>query len=416
MKRSTSIGQPILPVAISCLIILGWCGTAFNALAQSASTTAGVVISGGERLTLPSKILGEDRTVFVSLPESYGRGVQRYPVLYMTDAQFVFEQMRSSARFLAWNVMIPEVIIVAVTNPDRTRDLYATRADFKRDGVVIPFPHSGNADQFLEFFEKELITWTEGRYRTLPVRILAGVSAGGYFALHAMRMKPSLFWAVIAASPWLVWDDRKELKELLPFLASATMRTRELFFSYANEGPEMKADIEALMRALRSRPDASLRWDAAVYPKETHDSTVLKSYYDGLRMIFTSWNPPRDPRTFLLVGSLADMQTHFSKLGERLGIPLLPPEALVNELGYQYLHANSVDAAIQVFRFNTEEYPQSANVWDSLAEALERAGKNEEALASYRRALSTAETNGDTNIESYRKKVIRVSESLKKKL
>ena len=296
MKRLTSLGHSILPVAISCLIILGWSGAAFNAFAQNASAPAGAVIPAGERLTLSSKILAEDRTVFVSLPASYGRGVQRYPVLYMTDAQWNFETMRSSARFLARNRMIPEMIIVGVTNTDRTHDLYATRADFKRDGLVIPFPNSGNADRFVEFIEKELIPWTEARYRTLPVRVLAGQSAGGYFALHAMRLKPSLFWAVIAASPWLLWDDRKELKELLPFLASANVRTRELFFSDADEGPEMKADIDALTRALRSRSDASLRWESDTYPTETHDSTAIKSYYDALRMIFAGWNPPRPSR------------------------------------------------------------------------------------------------------------------------
>ena len=401
--------------AISCLIILGWCVPALSAYAQGASATVtSSIIPGGERLTLSSKILAEDRSVFVSLPASYERGAQRYPVIYMTDAQFNFETMRSSARFLSRNKMIPEVIIIGVTNVDRTHDLYATRADFKRDGLVIPFPNSGNADRFLEFIEKELIPWAEARYRTLPVRVLAGQSAGGYFSLHAMRMKPSLFWAVIATSPWLLWDDRKELKELLPFLTSTNMRTRELFFSYADEGPEMKIDIDALTRALRSRSDASVRWESATYPDETHDSTAIKSYYDALRMIFAGWNPPRDPRTFLLAGSLEDIKVHFARLGEQLGVALLPPEDLVNELGYQYLHANNVEAAIQTFRFNTAEYPQSANVWDSLGEALERAGKSDEALATYRKALSVAEANGDTNIETYRRNVIRLSEVLRK--
>ena len=67
--------------------------------------------------------------------------------------------------------------------------------------------------KFLEFIEKELIPWTEATYRTVPFRMLAGHSAGGNFALHAMRMKPTLFQAIIAASPWLAWDDRRELQQ-----------------------------------------------------------------------------------------------------------------------------------------------------------------------------------------------------------
>jgi predicted alpha/beta superfamily hydrolase len=60
----------------------------------------------GERLTLPSKILGEQRAVYVSLPESYARVGQRYPVLYITDAPLLFEQTRATAAFIA-NELIP---------------------------------------------------------------------------------------------------------------------------------------------------------------------------------------------------------------------------------------------------------------------------------------------------------------------
>lgn len=380
--------------------------------AKRSATT----ISAGEAVTLHSTILGEDRTVFVSVPASYSRNVRAYPVLYLTDAQWNFSHTQTTAALLARNWIIPEMIIVGVTNLDRTHDLYATRADFKRAGQTIPFPTSGNADRFLEFFEKELISWTEATYRTTPLRILAGHSAGGNFALHTMRMKPGLFQAIIATSPWLAWDDRKELNAILSFLASANLPLRALFFSYADEGAEMKANIDALAKALRSRNFPNLRWNSAAYPTETHDSTVIKSYYDALRMIFGGWSYPRDLRTNLLKGSLNDLKTHYHNFGQQLGVVMLPPEAITNELGYQYLSTNNISEALATFRFNAENYPRSANVWDSLGEALEKAGRSEEALASYQKAVAAAEPNGDRNLESFRKKVIRLSESLKPKV
>jgi len=203
---------------------------------------AATTIPAGEAFTLHSNILGEDRTVFVAVPASYSRSVQAYPVLYLTDAQWQFAHTRTTAAFLARNGIIPEMIIIGVTNPDRTHDLYATRADFKQNGRIISFPTSGNADRFLEFFEKELISWTEANYRTIPLRILAGHSAGGNFALHVIRMKPVLFQAIIAASPWLAWDDHKELNALVSFLASANVPLRTLFFTFADEGAEMRAE------------------------------------------------------------------------------------------------------------------------------------------------------------------------------
>ena len=276
-------------------------------------------IACGERITLHSKILGEDRTISISLPPSYAQGTQKYPVLYLTDAPFLFDQTRASAAFLAGNGLIPEIIILGVAHSDRTRDLYATKADFKLKGRTIPFPTSGNADQFLEFLDKELIPWVESTYRTVPLRILAGVSAGGNFALHTMRLKPGLFQAIIAASPWLAWDDARELKLLVPFLESTGVRTQALFISYANEGPEMTANVEALSSALSSRRDTSLRWNSATYPNETHDSTAVKSYYDGLRAIFADWSYPRNPDTNFLIGSLDDVKAHYARIGEHLG-------------------------------------------------------------------------------------------------
>jgi len=373
-------------------------------------------ITCGERFTRHSEILGEDRTVFISVPVSYTRGTQRYPVLYLTDAQFEFDQSRSSAAFLARNRLIAEVIVVGVANNDRTSDFYASKADFKANGRTIPFPNSGHADQFLEFVEKELIPWVESTYRTAPLRILAGHSAGGYFALHTMRAKPGLFQAIIAASPWLAWDDARELKQLVPFLESAELQTRALFVSYANEehqvGPEMKANVETVIRALRARKDASLRWASTTYPQEDHESTSVKCYYDALRMVFADWPFPRDSQNKLM-GSLEDVKAHYARFGELLGYTPPPPEEIVNELGYQLLGMKALDQSLAAFRYNTEIYPRSANVWDSLADALEQAGKRDEALASCRKAASLAEANGDPSLETFRKHAVRLANSKK---
>jgi hypothetical protein len=63
------------------------------------------------------------------------------------------------------------------------------------------------------------------------------------------------------------------------------------------------------------------------------------------------------------------------------------PEADVNALGYRMLRSGRVSVANAVFRLNTRVFPMSANVWDSLGEALLAADRRDEAIASYRRAL-----------------------------
>jgi tetratricopeptide (TPR) repeat protein len=43
--------------------------------------------------------------------------------------------------------------------------------------------------------------------------------------------------------------------------------------------------------------------------------------------------------------------------------------------------------AIAVFRMNTEDFPRSANAFDSFAEALFDSGKVPDAVANYKKAL-----------------------------
>ena len=62
-------------------------------------------------------------------------------------------------------------------------------------------------------------------------------------------------------------------------------------------------------------------------------------------------------------------------------------ESDVNALGYRLLSDDRLDHAITVFEINTRVYLHSANTYDSLGEALALAGRSEEAIAAYRRAL-----------------------------
>jgi dienelactone hydrolase len=66
----------------------------------------------------------------------------------------------------------------------------------------------------------------------------------------------------------------------------------------------------------------------------------------------------------------------------------LPPEGVVNVLGYQRLQEGATDAAIELFELNTELYPDSANVYDSLADAYLAAGRRDDALRETRNALA----------------------------
>jgi tetratricopeptide (TPR) repeat protein len=62
-------------------------------------------------------------------------------------------------------------------------------------------------------------------------------------------------------------------------------------------------------------------------------------------------------------------------------------EAGMNGLGYNFLGDKKYADAIAVLRMNTEDFPSSANTYDSLAEALAKSGDTALASAMYGKAL-----------------------------
>ena len=91
-----------------------------------------------------------------------------------------------------------------------------------------------------------------------------------------------------------------------------------------------------------------------------------------------------------------------------------PPEIVVNQVGYEHLGRDDVDGAIAFFRANVELYPASANVYDSLGEALERAGRLEEAVTSYAQAVKNAKANHDRRLDIFTANHDRAADALAK--
>ena len=63
-------------------------------------------------------------------------------------------------------------------------------------------------------------------------------------------------------------------------------------------------------------------------------------------------------------------------------------EAPMNALGYEYLFADKTLEAIEVFKLNALEFPESWNAYDSYAEALLAQGQTELAIQNYKRSIT----------------------------
>ncbi len=59
----------------------------------------------------------------------------------------------------------------------------------------------------------------------------------------------------------------------------------------------------------------------------------------------------------------------------------------INALGYQYISDKKLKLALAIFKFNTEQFPQSANAWDSLGEIYYKIGNWELGIKAYHKSL-----------------------------
>jgi uncharacterized membrane protein len=69
-------------------------------------------------------------------------------------------------------------------------------------------------------------------------------------------------------------------------------------------------------------------------------------------------------------------------------------EGELNSLGYQLIRAKKFKDAIRILQLNTEAFPQSGNVYDSLAEAYMDDGNKPQAIANYQKSLQLNPKNG----------------------
>ncbi|MFZ2494064.1 MAG: alpha/beta hydrolase-fold protein [Thermoanaerobaculia bacterium] len=359
-----------------------------------------------DQLTIRSKVLGETRTAIVRLPRSYRTGASSYPVLYMTDGDIHIFHTAATIDFLVVNGRMPEAIVVAIPNTDRTRDLTPTHVE-PPDPADRRLRTSGGADKFLAFIATELVPEIERSYRTQPYRVLLGHSHGGLFALHAAFTRPDLFQAWIAVSPSLAWDDGLISRE-----ASALFdRTREargtLFVSAGAEGVENDRAFDDFQRLLKRRAPKSFEWTAMRFPDEDHGSTVLPAHHAGLKKVFESWRFRVDRNDDVRVLP-SRMRDHYASLSKRVGYQVPLPEGTRNAVAYRLLQANQVDRAIELFQENVAAYPASANVHDSLGEAWETKGDLARAKEQYARAVELGAITDDPNLAVYRRNFDRV--------
>jgi predicted alpha/beta superfamily hydrolase len=183
------------------------------------------------------------------------------------------------------NEQIPEMIVVAITNTDRTRDFTPDKSNQKQGSAA-----------FLYFLQHELLPEIDKQFRTKPYRVLAGHSLGGLFAVESF-LKQSVFNAYVAIDPSLWWDNGTLVKTAENALKNTRPVPTSLFITQANnpfnEGLDVDAkgnSIQGFLADLKAFDANGVIFKHVFFSQEDHFSVPLPSFYQGLSFIFKDIN------------------------------------------------------------------------------------------------------------------------------
>ena len=232
-----------------------------------------------QRLPMPG--LGRERTLRLYLPPSYEASpTRRYPVLYMHDAQNLFDDATSFAG--EWGV-------------DETLDEFARTRGFEAIVVGIdngeaerihelsPWtnPKYGPAqgEQYMAFVVDTVKPFIDAHYRTRPDRAdtaIIGSSLGALVSHYALLRYPQVFGKAALFSPsyWYSGEVYTQTRAH-PW----PVDTRTYFYIGGREGDESVPDLERMVALVGTQGHAARDLAVHVVPEAQHDERAWRAEF-----------------------------------------------------------------------------------------------------------------------------------------
>jgi len=341
-------------------------------LLANISTAYGKVRGSSITDSLPSKILDEERGLLIHLPNNYYQNTElNYPVLYLLDGQRNLNHAAGTLDLLNQDSKSQEMIIIAIKNTHRTRDLTPTYDESYNEWGI-----SGGADNFLDFIEQELIPYVNNNYRTNSFKILSGHSFGGLLAVYALQSRPQLFQAHFAFSPSLWWHDKVIFKEAEHFLANTLELNSYLYLNLGNESGDMLSAFEQYTQLLKTHTPKGFSYNSDIDKNETHGTSALIGQTLAYRYLEVSLQCPEE----VISQGLSAIKQFYKMQSEKYGYQIKPSYGAIRQAGYMALDKKDITNAIKIFEFNVKNYPYKADGYDRLAYGLEASGQLNKAL------------------------------------
>lgn len=250
------------------------------AVAKKHTASANVHIIS-ENFDMPQ--LGRQRRIWIYLPADYATSHKEYPVIYMHDAQNLFDEYTSG--YGEWGIdelldKLPVEKQCIVVGIDHGGDYRITEYD--------PYDSKygkGRGDDYVDFLAKTLKPYIDKNYRTekdARHTTVAGSSMGGLISMYAILKYPDVFGnaGVFSPSFWIAPD-------IYNYAAQQELKSHIRFYFVCgdSESDSMVADMQKMADLLHNKGISQNDAPTTTIPGAKHN----EKQWNGDFTAFYSW-------------------------------------------------------------------------------------------------------------------------------
>ncbi|MEM9624424.1 MAG: alpha/beta hydrolase-fold protein [Pseudomonadota bacterium] len=279
--------------AITLLLFL-ICSTA--AAATEYVRTGAAEFNRSDRYITESATVGDRFRVDVLLPLGYDPQNTKYPVIYVTDANYLLSSVAATYLAQAY-AEYPKSIIVGIgwdvpsITRIRVRDLTPTCDAAYQQQSKLTDSECGQADKFISYINNELRPFIDAQYSTNGDSTLVGYSFGGLFALHVLFNHTDTFDRYVIGSASMNWDDQFVFSSEARYAKSHSDLAKVVYLSAGElELDGTLSNAFRLYETLLQRDYPGLRIKMEFIADETHMTSISSMSMRGLGFVLNTEN------------------------------------------------------------------------------------------------------------------------------